>query len=178
MTEDYVRSTSRRSGCRLVVLAAMCIITTGCASLIRPSGSWRQGGPGTQPVAVSSEPAGAAVFRQGQFLGVTPTTVYLNRRNATHVLRIEKDGFRTVDVPVKRRLSPLLAGNAVWPVVGVLMAAGSGRPDAESRAVRYAVLFPAVGVGVDLLTGAGFTLPSRLHVTLESQDGSSKTPGW
>ena len=39
MTESYVRSMSWRSGRRSVMLAAMCVITTGCSSIIRPSGS-------------------------------------------------------------------------------------------------------------------------------------------
>ena len=50
---------------------------------------------------VSSDPPGAQVFIGDESLGVTPVIVDLPRRERDLVLRLEKDGFVTGEVPVQ-----------------------------------------------------------------------------
>jgi hypothetical protein len=157
------------SAVRLTALAALCVAATSCASLIRSSGDRGQSSGAMQLVRVTSEPAGATVFLHGHRVGVTPTVVQLKRRAGSQVLRLEKDGFHPFDLPVKRSLSPWLLANAPLALVGML--AGAQDPmDGEAKAKRAAVILPAFGIGLDLLTGAGFKLPSHVHATLRMQD--------
>ena len=67
----------------------------------------------TQVVAVSSDPPGARVLIDDEPVGVTPTFVDLPRRERDLALRLEKEGFAAVDVPVGRSLSGWLWGDAV-----------------------------------------------------------------
>lgn len=154
----------------LFTVLLLSIATAGCASVVRKPASWSKGGAPTQRVQVVSEPAGASVYLRGRFLGVTPTVVELSRRDARQILRIEKEGYRALDVAVKRRFSALLAGNL--PLAGLAVMAGGSHgmdPPSTSEQIRWAIFAPGIGVGLDLLTGAGYALPSRVHVTLHTE---------
>lgn len=59
----------------------------------------------TQVVAVSSDPPGAQVIVDDEAVGVTPTFVELRRGDRNLALRLRKEEFATIDLPVKRSLS-------------------------------------------------------------------------
>ena len=118
----------------------------------------------TQVVAVSSDPPGAEVIVDDEVVGVTPTFVDLPRRERNPALRFRKEGFATIDLPVRRSPSGWLWGDAGYTVVTGLMAgqAIGGR--------QWAHVFPQAAAfvfGIDLLTGAAFKLPRHVQATLE-----------
>ena len=132
--------------------AAVLMAATGCATIHH--------GP-RQRVVITSEPSGADVYVNDRRAGVTPLSVKLWRLKS-QVLTIEKPGLEPAVVPLKRSASKwLLADVAVSlnPVIGQGM---TDPPPYPLTAVG-----PLVGMlGVDLLTGAAFTLPPHIHVTL------------
>ena len=159
---------------RAVVILSLCcsLCGSGCASLVHKAPA---PGRGTtmQEVHVSSEPAGAQVVLNGRVLGVTPTRVRLVRKNPNQVLRLLKDGYLPRDVPLKRRVSGAVAGNLPFALLALNPLSGQNgladNPWSRSEQAAWALTLPAIGVGVDFLTGAAYTLPSRIHVTLEAR---------
>ncbi|XPV77062.1 MAG: PEGA domain-containing protein [Desulfovibrio sp.] len=55
----------------------------------------------TQSVPVSTNPLGAKLYADGQYIGETPQAVDLDR-SKDHILTMTKDGYQQVDVSVKR----------------------------------------------------------------------------
>ena len=108
----------------LVLLAVLALTTlsTGCASVVKGT---------TQDIPVSSEPSGADVLLDGNFVGTTPTSIKM-RRKTDHLVTIQKDGYEARAVPVVKNV-----GGAVW---GNIIAGG------------------LVGWGVDAVSGAQYNL--------------------
>jgi hypothetical protein len=55
-----------------------------------------------QDIPVSTNPLGAKIYANGQLMGLTPTTVSLER-NRSHVLTLIKDNYRQEDVIITNR---------------------------------------------------------------------------
>jgi hypothetical protein len=125
----------------------------GCASLAH--GRY-------QEIAITSEPPGAEVFIDRRPVGVTPLQLDVSRRHA-HVLRFEKEGFAKQAVELKRRESAWLIADIA---VAANPAAGQGLDD-PSKWPLFVAQTLAIVLGIDLLTGAAFTLPSRVSATLQ-----------
>ena len=136
----------------MAVAAVAASISIGCATMANGS---------RQPVAVTSEPAGAHVFVNGRPAGTTPLRLDLKRRQKRTVLRIERDGFLPREIRLERTLSGWTAGNFVFanPYAGQ----GTSTPPKYSTQL----LGTASGFGVDFLTGAAFRFPATVTVTLE-----------
>jgi hypothetical protein len=97
-----------------VVLGALVLLSTGCASVV----SGRK-----MDVAVNTMPANAHVSifnKKGERVAtaVTPAVVELKRGNgllgpAQYTAVIEKPGYRTAQVPLRRSVNPWILGNVV-----------------------------------------------------------------
>jgi len=136
-----------------VWLCTAIVAGSGCATIVNGR---------TQAVTVSSEPPGARVFIQNQFVGVTPARLELPRRDAHLVVRLEKDGFASHEAALKRSVSAWLIGN-----VGL-----AGNP-ASCQGLGSAGSCPALLMGnvgvftlIDWATGAAFKHPGVVRVIL------------
>lgn len=153
----HVRSTWRASW----ILALCSLVFTGCASVMNGR---------TQVVAVSSDPPGAHVFVDEEHVGVTPTFVDLPRRERNLTLRLDKEGFGSVDVPVRRSPSGWLWGDAALAVTNGLVA-GQAIGD-QTEWAHVFVQSAALWFGIDLLTGAAFERPRHVQATLQRRPES------
>lgn len=127
MYNKYVGKT-----CLLFALIALISLSTGCASLTKGS---------TQTVPISSDPTGANVTVDGNFIGTTPVTFEMKRKN-DHLVTIQKQNYSTQAIPLVKSI-----GGAVW---GNILAGG------------------LIGWGVDAATGAQYNLdPKTIFVRLE-----------
>jgi hypothetical protein len=154
-------------------LATICSVAllSGCASVVHKAPGFGRGTT-LQEIEVTSEPAGARVFLGGNALGVTPARVRLTRKNPNHVLRLEKEGYLPIDIPLRRKVSGAVAGNIPFGLLALNPLSGpnglADNPWSRSEQVAWAFILPAIGVGVDFLTGAAYTLPPHVHATLEA----------
>ena len=147
----------RRFRRALCVLVSCSLCSTACASLMNGR---------TQVVAVSSDPPGAEVTVDEEVLGVTPTFVDLSRGKGNPVLRLEKEGFEPLDVPVGRSPSGWLWADAGYAATTGLMA-GQAIGHRGTQWTHTLVQAAAFAFGIDLLTGAAFKLPHHIQATLE-----------
>ena len=89
----------------------------GCATFVN--------GP-TQQVRVRTQPNGAQVFLNGRPIGKTPVTAVVSRWGV-HRVRIEMEGFKTIEVPLEKtyndNASAIIFIGGVWIVVDALTGA-------------------------------------------------------
>jgi len=163
----------------VMMLAALLsgLLSAGCLTLIR----------GThQTVPAVSRPAGVRVFVDGESAGTTPVNLELTRRNI-HTIRFELDGYRPVQITLKKHLYPLGAAflvNAIWAPVGAVVI---GLPlhaifpphDTDTLA---GVEFPLLGALAAWIGGTFVDMgrrsnrqlePHTLSITMEKDDGAS-----
>ncbi|KJJ83853.1 secreted protein containing PEGA domain protein [Candidatus Omnitrophus magneticus] len=130
-----MQNTELQKGGSMKRIVLCCIllsfITTGCASIT--TGRF-------QKVAVDSNPQNANVTVSSGSHGVTPCSFDL-QRNKSHVIKIEKEGYRTAQVDLKKTICGSTAGNII--------------------------LGGVIGLGVDAMSGAMFKLiPEDVYVDL------------
>ncbi|HDT14376.1 MAG TPA: PEGA domain-containing protein [Candidatus Aminicenantes bacterium] len=137
----------------------------------------------SQGVTVTASSAGAAVFVDGKFAGVTPLALIVAKR-APGVIRIEKDGYRPVEIRLKKRKAwaPVILPNLLWaPPIAFL----GFDPDIQTSRDRFrAVAFPVLGavasVGAMVLDGLSVKstviAPGHLDVELEPDAGTAVGP--
>ena len=107
----------------------------GCASIT--TGQY-------QRVPIDSYPQEAKVVVSSGYRGVTPCSFDL-KRNANHIIKISKEGYRTAQIALRKTLCGSTAGNII--IGGV------------------------IGLGVDAMTGAMFKLvPENVYVELVPGD--------
>lgn len=146
------------------MLTAIFLTSGACASLRHPL---------PQTVWVHSRPSGADVFVDDRHVGVTPVQISPSRHGRRTVLRLEKDGFESEQLPIRRTLSRLLWGNLVLPA---LVSAAAAQ---EARGAEIAEVFATSSVltfGIDFSTGAAFRFPSSVRATL-SQSPAARGQG-
>ena len=153
---------TRRDRSLFVVAAMAAAVASGCATVNNGF---------VQRVTVASEPPGAEVSVDGEPAGETPVTVSLGNRwwgqgGREAVIRLEKDGFGTSEIWVEPQVSRWVWGNLVLAAIsGALAAAYSdGTHDWSPGKVAAGTLLWTVGV--DLVGGAGFSLPGAVRPTL------------
>jgi hypothetical protein len=106
-----------RNRSSLAVLGAAFAATTACASIVHGT---------RQNLGVSSTPSGATVSVDNKPLGTTPTVAKLTRKEP-HVVRVELDGYRPVEVKLVRSTSGWVWGNIVFGgLIGVAVDASNG----------------------------------------------------
>jgi len=146
-----VRDRSRKTSSwrrRAAAGLALWGLAAGCATI--------SSGP-NQTIPIESFPAGATVKVDG-ITATTPCEVRLSRRHDHQVILLEKPGYKTARVELKRATNESAAdGNAFW--------------------------FGITGLTVDLITGAYFELhPTHVVVSLEEEkaapdSGTASAPG-
>ena len=140
----------------------------GCASIVHKSRGIDNTPP--QQVWVTSDPSGATVRLNSVIVGVTPARIPVRRTGPLVTLSVAKDGYETHSVVLKRGLSGAAYGNLLFGAAALNPLNGpnglSDTPWSRREQATYAFLFPAIGFGVDLLTGAARGVRSPVHVTL------------
>jgi hypothetical protein len=85
----------------LLVLLAVEMFLSGCATVVNGT---------TQRVSFASDPPGAAVMVDGIPIGDTPTSIDL-KRDSTHLVTVEKNGYVASDRIIEQKTSWWFAGN-------------------------------------------------------------------
>src|SRR5688500_18646358 len=112
----------------ILVIAIISMISfTNCASIIH--------GP-TQSVDITSQPTGAKISINGQYLGETPKTLLLRRKgfnkgepkgNREYVTKIELEGYYPYELKIKRQMDGWFLGNLIFGgLIGIAIDAGNG----------------------------------------------------
>ncbi len=98
---------------------ALALLSTSCATIIT--------GPGPeQKVRIASEPRGASVYIDGQYKGITPTSVPLTRKDH-HALRLELVGFANFEKEIESGFNAWFLGNIlIGGIIGMLVDAIDG----------------------------------------------------
>ena len=152
----------------LLVLIAVLVASQGCASTVYRSRGVRDTPP--QRVWITSEPDGATIRLDGVVVGVTPAQIPGRRKGPLQTLSLSKEGYAETSQLLTRRLSPAAYGNVAFAALALNPMNGpNGLSDtrwSRGEQVAYAFIFPAVGLGVDLLSGAAYAVRSPVHITL------------
>ena len=159
--------TTRNAGRRFVRAAAVAAVAAAAGGCALPLNGR------TQRIAVTSTPPHARVLLDGNPVGVTPLDVDVRRRDADARLRIEKEGFRPEERPLRRSWSWWLlldapAGYFLGGIVGLLiLEEDGGIPDRLGRGPVLGGLSAGLApVIVDVVTGAAFAFPADVHADL------------
>jgi hypothetical protein len=157
----------KATGMFAIVLAA--VAASSCASLAYRAPDFRGGA--TQQVEITSEPGGAIVRVDGVVVGETPTKITVRRKHAAEILSFDKDGYERLEIPLKRRASAAVWGNLAFGALALNPMNGpnglSDNPWSRSQQVALAFILPAVGAGIDALSGAAYEAPRRVHAVLK-----------
>lgn len=86
--------------------------TLTCASLMFGSATIFSGG--NQSIAIDSEPTGAKVYVDGQLRGVTPLSVMMDKSVSSHEIRVQKEGYADINVPMTKQMDPVAILNIFW----------------------------------------------------------------
>lgn len=79
---------------------------------------------------------------------------------------MEKDGYATANVPLKRGVNPATLTNLVWTVPLWHPLAGLEDGGTRSRRAAVGVILPIVGFVIDAATGAAYAVQPRVQVRL------------
>ena len=123
-----------------------------------------------QDIPVSTNPVGARIYADGQFAGVTPARVSLER-NRSHILTLVKENYRQADVVITNQyqkervyLKAIQSGiNSGLFFKNASMGMGSGMnsiSNQEETGEAYILTPPAVSVSLMPLSGAGAAAPA------------------
>jgi hypothetical protein len=166
---DSLPMSSIRAAVVLCSILAGAVSTTGCASVVYRAPDFR--GSVTQQIAITSEPAGAIVRVNGVVVGATPTTITVRRKNAAEILAFEKKGYQRLERSLNRRPSAAVWGNLGLGALALNPLNSpnglSDNPWSRSQQVAFALILTAIGAGGDVLSGAAYEAPPRLHVVLK-----------
>jgi PEGA domain len=132
-----------------------------------------------QPITFSTEPAGADIFIDGVPQGQTPKVISLSTKRSHQVI-LAKKGYQEEQIPLNRKVKKknifLNGGAGVGIGVAVAGAAIIACPLYLCTPFAPLLLIPVAagclvggaGAGVDLATGAGYTLnKNQLDVQLQ-----------
>ena len=136
-----------------------------------------------QDIPVSTNPVGAKIYADGQFAGVTPARVSLER-NRSHILTLVKENYRQADVVIMNQyqkervyLKAIQSGiNSGLFFKNASMGMGSGMnsiSNQEATGEAYILTPPAVTVSLMPLSGSGVIAPAPTDAATYSESGSS-----
>ena len=168
----------RKPGFAAVFLAASVFLLQNCATIVHRT---------TQRIAVTATfiggMGGAKVFVNGKLVGTTPLMLKLAKKRPA-VIRIEKDGYNSSEIRIKRDRSfsgSVIMGNLLLgPLVGFGLAQWLSRDHdwddhMARRMLLIAVISTAAFIGVDSASGAGYSLsPEALDVVLTRVNGTPR----
>lgn len=87
-----------------ITVALFVLLLSGCASII--SGT-------SQDITFDSNPQGAKVYLNGVIMGTTPFT-FNAQKNKYHSLRVEKDGYISINRTVSKSYDAVALINVIW----------------------------------------------------------------
>lgn len=123
----------------LLALAAIALLSTGCASIV--SGT-------DQQLTFNSEPDEAVVTVSGKVLGKTPLTVAIDRK-ANQSITFEKEGYKTYTTQLSTTTNPWFFGNIVFGgLLGSTTDGASGAIREFSPDQYFVTLTPDTPTGV------------------------------
>lgn len=168
MTDDHVGNVLRRAA-PVLVLVSVVVFLGGCVSIV---------GGARQALRVETEPAGAEAVTADERRCITPCELLVSEKKGAS-LRVHKEGFAPVEIPLERRaralrVAAVIAGNlALGIVVGNLVevedhSGGFGALGATAVvAASLGLASSAIGIGIDLHNGAHRRLtPQTVRVVL------------
>ncbi len=128
---------------RIISLGLVAAMVSGCASIIHGS---------RQDIRVVSNPSGAVVrVNLNNTATTTPGVLNLNRKEIAYVLTFEKQGYKPVEVSLRRTIDGWLFGNIIF---GGL-----------------------IGIVIDFSSGSAYKLtPSEVETVLGEKTASLKNP--
>lgn len=101
---------------KIVAALALMLALSGCATLF---------GDNERTVAVNSNPAGAKIFLNNQYVGATPAVITINQLWSPNTLQIEKPGYTPAVQMIDGKFQPVGVLNILfWP--GFIVDAISG----------------------------------------------------
>ena len=131
---------------KLLIISSLLVITIGCASITRGS---------KDTLVVNSDPSGAKVSLSIGLSGKTPCAFKVSRKGG-FVVKIEKEGYETIELQVVGQIS----GGGAAGMAGNVLLGG------------------IIGAGVDAATGATKDLkPNPIDVKLVPIKQGDKPPG-
>jgi PEGA domain len=160
----------------LVLLLIVCWLVfplQGCLTIVRKS---------HQAVHVTAMPKGARVLVDGTYRGEAPLSLKLAKK-PPHVIRIEKDGYRPVEIRLRKRTPwvPIILSNLIWvpPIAVMGFNPGDETPEEQFAADFFPLLALGVYIGAVALDGWSSRSteiePRHLTIILEnSPDGEPK----
>lgn len=140
-----------------------------------------------QMVKVTSRPSGANVFVDGNYMGITPQAVKMERK-VGHYVTLEKEGYQQQNFLLVSEVNRMsLGSNLIFPLVGTGIGAGCGLIAVSGATAGLASLVilsgaligAGVGAGIGLV-GGGFDLhtgnakslyPSKVKADLQLTPG-------
>jgi len=155
----------------ITVFLSVCFLQ-GCVTLL---------GKRTQGVTVTARPAGARVLVDGRVEGVTPLGLRLAKR-PPHVIRIEKDGYRPVEIRLRTHKNwfPVIFPNLFWAGLGLPALANVDVETDRDRFVVAAfitlgVVTPVAAIILDALSAKSKVItPRHMSITLEEDPGGGE----
>tara|TARA_Y100001934_G_C12228433_1_gene714157 strand:+ start:470 stop:964 length:495 start_codon:yes stop_codon:yes gene_type:complete len=131
---------------KLLIISSLLVTTIGCASITRGS---------KDTLVINSDPSGANVSLSTGLTGKTPCSFQVSRKGG-FVVKIEKEGYETIEVQVRGQIS----GGGAAGMAGNVLLGG------------------IIGAGVDAATGATKDLkPNPIDVKLVPIKQDEKPPG-
>jgi hypothetical protein len=102
-----------------------------------------------QEIPINSNPAGAKVYVNDFLMATTPTVLHVQRKSSG-IIKIEKEGYEPVLIPLSRKMSGWIWGNIGFSYFGLITA------------------------GIDLTDGAAYKLtPDMVNAMMEKKDGAA-----
>lgn len=115
----------------LIILALR--LATGCATIVHGS---------SQKIDIASSPDDAEVWIDGARVGKTPARITLTRGDS-HIIKVQKEGFKDVTLNVNSEVSAWLLGNVIFGGI--------------------------IGCGIDFISGGAYVLtPERIDINLSA----------
>ena len=171
----------QKATCVLLILTlASALLASNCATITRRA---------EQRIPVTSAPAGATVIVDGKVAGQAPLVLTL-KKNRSHSVRIEKEGFNPTELVMTRKLTARTFISLLYVPIGAMGGLVSGllfqlainsdvswETPPPALAVGFIVggALGAAGLVADMTTGANHSLsPKVLDVTLTKADGTPR----
>jgi hypothetical protein len=89
---------------KTISIALFALLISGCSTII--SGT-------SQDITFDSNPQGAKVYLNGMIMGTTPFT-FNAKKNKFHSLRVEKNGYISINRTVSKSFDPVALVNIFW----------------------------------------------------------------